>query len=290
MISLLVAIACLDVLVRVKASRYENLPRRLNKYLANMIEEQRKKAQNRLSWHYVDEIVRPDTLNRLFEEEINAMQDLPGLGKDMDGNRDAYVSNLRAYLPIAEARYIDNAVRTVTTHIMDVPKGSRMTRLDSEEPPTYSFQAPQLYEEGNLKHLMKLRHEISDKPEDLLSKVKVLEELHDALLTMCEKPTSQAVAQAQRVMQTAQMPQVSKVTQTPMVPLASHPPAEERVPLDAVQVRKLATVESAEEAELFESVSSETPSLMDKLRVVKIFSDPRKSGIRRSESRRHKNR
>lgn len=275
------------MLVRVKASKYENLPRRLNKYLASMIEEQRKKAQNRLSWHYVDEIVRPDTLNKFFEQEINAIQNLPGLGKDMDGNRDAYVSNLRAYLPIAEARYIDNAVRTVTTHIMDVPKGSRMTRLNSEEPPVYSFQAPQIYEEGNMKHLMKLRHEVAEKPENVMAKVRVLEELYDALCSMTEKPTPPRPVPIQQAPRIEETPQVSQVTQAAPPP-PQRPQTEKRVALDAVQVRKLAAVQSAEEAELFESVSSETPSFMDKL--VKIFSDSRKSESRKLESRKHRNR
>lgn len=253
------AIECLHVLVRVKASRYENLPARLSKYLTDMIEEQRMKALNRLSWHYVDEIVRPDTLNWLFDKEISAVKNLPGLGKDTDRNRDAYVCNLKAYLPIAEARYIDNAVRTVTTHILDVPRGSRMTRLESEDPPKYSFLAPQLYESENIKHLMRVRDEISSQPDNLKAKIGVLEELQDALQGMSAPP------------------------KPPKSPQTRSSRTEDAITLDAVQVRKIPTGESTEEAEMFESVSSEAPSFIERL--TKIFTE-----ARRLESRKHRNR
>lgn len=149
-----------------------------------MIEEQREKALNRLDWHYVDEIVRPNTLNCLFEKEINSMKNLPGLGKNKDSNRDAYVCNLKAYLPIAEARYIDVAVRTVITHILDVPKDDRMTRVASEDAPQYSFDAPQIFDDEDMDGLMKIRDDLSARRETQVARVSVLKELQEVLKAM----------------------------------------------------------------------------------------------------------
>eukprot|EP00177_Eucheuma_denticulatum_P001103 GFKZ01002005.1.p1 GENE.GFKZ01002005.1~~GFKZ01002005.1.p1 ORF type:complete len:874 (-),score=133.92 GFKZ01002005.1:4095-6470(-) len=175
------AIECLSVLVQVKASKYQNLPSWLNEHFRNMIEEQRAKAHTRLEWHYVDEVMRPDTLNEFFKKEIDSIKNLPGLGKNKDGNRDAYVAILKAYLPIAEARYIDNAVRTVTTHIFDVPSGKRRSRVPSDVPPKYTFQVLEIQEVEDMDDLMKIRDDLAGKREEQAIKVAVLEELRDAL-------------------------------------------------------------------------------------------------------------
>lgn len=188
------AIDCLSILVQVKASRYQHLPAWLNEHFRNMIEEQRAKAHTRLEWHYVDEVMRPDTLNEFFKKEIDAIKNLPGLGKNKDANRDAYVLILKAYLPIAEARYIDNAVRTVTTHIFDVPSGKRRSRVPSDVEPKYTFQLHQVGDVEDMNDLMKIRDDLAEKREEQTAKVAVLEELRDALRAIPHRVESEGMS------------------------------------------------------------------------------------------------
>lgn len=179
-----VAVQCLQILVGVKTRMYANLPSKLTVYFEEMIKEQEKKALNRIAWHYVDEIVRPDTLNELFAKEINSMKNLPGLGKNSEGNRNWFMMNLKAYLPIAEARFIDNTVRTVTTHIFDVPRGGRMTRIDMEPLPSHSFHAPQILDDANVKELMQVSDELASVRAEVTARVRELTKLRHALRAM----------------------------------------------------------------------------------------------------------
>lgn len=175
------ALDCLKLLVRVKASKYSQLPHWLNEHFKRMIHEQRTKALIRLDWHYVDETLRPDTLNEQFRRDVDALRQIPGLGRDVDGNRDAYVASLRAYLPIAEARFVDNAVRTVTTHIMDVPVDKRRCRVESDQMAKYTFATLDVAAVLEGKGLMGIREELEREREEQAEKVEVLEKLRDAL-------------------------------------------------------------------------------------------------------------
>jgi len=175
------AITCLNVIIDVKASKYERLPTKLKDYVERMITEQKQKAQDRLQWHYIDEIVRPNTKNVLFVKACTEGKDIDGLGSSDDSNRNTFVKVLKAYLPVAEARYIDNALSTITTHIMDVPLGEKITRVDGEMGATYLFLANCIKGDVKVEDLMKIRDDLSQKRSNVTVKIEELLKLREAL-------------------------------------------------------------------------------------------------------------
>lgn len=156
------------------------LPGILKDQLCKVINEQKEKAMNRLEWHYVDEISRPDTLNKGYKELIK-QTNFPSLGKDTKSNAEAYNKNLELYFRFAEPRYIDNVVRTITTHIFDVPLNGFHIRTKLERDFKYVFQAPEIQEGHKLEDLMKIRDDLEKQRNKVEVKVLQLENLRDTL-------------------------------------------------------------------------------------------------------------
>ena len=172
---------CLSVLVELKAARYPYLQDRLKQYFGNMIHEQRLKAINRLEWLCVDEVVRPDTSNKQFIERYEEIGVAPGLGTDIDANRDTYIQILQAYLPVAQERYCDSAIRMVTTHILDVPLGKERTIVKSEQEPDHGFQAHKICLEKDLEELLRTGDQVTARRNLLKKKITQLSKLRTAL-------------------------------------------------------------------------------------------------------------
>lgn len=169
------------MIIDVKAGKYERLPALLRDYFGKMINEQKLKAQNRLQWQYVGEIARPTSRTEDFMTRYAAQQNMQGLGPSVEQNRDTFVKILKAYLPVAESRYIDTAVITVSTHILDVPLGDAIHRADFEEEPEFVFLANSIKGDLNTEDLMKVRDDLSVKRTAVEEKVKELEKLREAL-------------------------------------------------------------------------------------------------------------
>ncbi|KAI0558862.1 hypothetical protein FGB62_182g138 [Gracilaria domingensis] len=148
-----------------------------------MIEEQTGTARNRLEWYYVDEVLRPDTMNAEFKKIYRSQKKVPGMGADNEKTRETFVANLKSYLPVAQARYIDNVVRTVTTHIFDVPIGKQRARVSPEhELQKYPFLASQILGGRTIRDIMKLRDDVYEKRETVKKKIIALKSLREALL------------------------------------------------------------------------------------------------------------
>lgn len=160
--------------------RYQILPGILKEYLEKVIGEQKKKALARLSWHYVDEISRPDTLNKSYAKLV-ADANIPGIGKDLRSTTEAYNKNLEMYFQFAEARYVDNVVRTITTHIFDVPLNDSLLRTAVKEHFTYVFQATEIEKGHKMEDLMKIRDDLEKERNKAEGKISELESLREAL-------------------------------------------------------------------------------------------------------------
>ena len=146
-----------------------------------MIHEQRLKAMNRLEWLYVDEVVRPNTNNKQFIERYSELGEAAGLGRSIDSTRDTYIQILRAYLPVAQERYCDSAIRMVTTHILDVPLGKERTVVKSEQEAEHGFQAHKICLEKDLEVLLTTGDQVTARRDLLKKKITQLSKLRTAL-------------------------------------------------------------------------------------------------------------
>lgn len=133
-------------------------------HATNLINEQKSKAMNRLEWHYIDEVSRPDSMNKEYEKLIKETQIAP-MGKNVKETAEAFNKNLEIYFQFAEARFADNVIRTVTTHILDVPLNDELTRAKTEKPSKYVFLAMDIEKGHDLTELMKLRDDFRIKRE-----------------------------------------------------------------------------------------------------------------------------
>lgn len=105
----------------------------------------------------------------------------PGLDENDDDNRVTYVTILEALFPVVEERFIDNAVRTVTTHIMDVPLRGHIARVEIDIPPKFVFSSERILCDFRLEELLKIRDDLEGERKGVSEKVEELEKLWTAL-------------------------------------------------------------------------------------------------------------
>lgn len=134
----------------------------------------------RLEWHYVDEACRPNTENKQYKKLLEASKFSP-IGKDVKKTTEAILQNLDAYFQYAEARYADNVIRSVTTHIFDVPLNEELTRVATETKFKYVFQACEIQGQHDLNELMKVRDDLEEERRAVETKIHDLAKLRDAL-------------------------------------------------------------------------------------------------------------
>ncbi len=187
----LAAKSCLEVIIRVRAGQYKNL-REILGILANLIiDEQLKFALTRLKWHYVDEIGRPDTMNEQFLNKLASLKP-SGLSHENGKTRDTYIDLFSSIFPVVENRFIDNAVRTATTHLFDVPVNHPNIRNDTAKAFDHRFTAfdvrkllskemQGLDEETIWEYLFQLNDNRGRKREVLEKKIEKLENLRSVL-------------------------------------------------------------------------------------------------------------
>ncbi len=178
------------------AGQYKNLPKILRKLANLVIEEQEDAALTRLMWHYVDEVGRPDTMNEQFMEKLKSLEPT-GLGYDIESTCDTYIKVFTSIFPVIENRFIDNAVRTVTTHIFDVPVDYSSLRNERAGEFKFKFtpfdvrnfvpnEIHELGEESIKDYLFELKDDREKKFKLLEKKIQRLKNLRSALNS---KPT-----------------------------------------------------------------------------------------------------
>ncbi len=156
-----------------------------------IIEEQKNAALTRLQWHYVDEIGWPDTMNQQFTDELEKL-DPPGLSNKKGSTSDTFMKVFTAIFPVIENRFIDNAVRTVTTHIFGVPVNRIHVRNDRAEKFKHKFtpghvrrllseKIPEGVGEDISDYLFELKDDRERKHKGLQKKIEELEKLRSVL-------------------------------------------------------------------------------------------------------------
>lgn len=174
------ALKCLHILIDLKAGRYEKLPNVVKTYATNLINEQKERAMNRLEWHYIDEISRPDSMNKEYEKLVQETRMAP-IGKDVRETAEAFNKNLEIYFRFAEGRFADNVIRTITTHILDVPLNDELIRAKTEKPWRFVLQAMEIEKGYDLAELMKVRDDLRVKHEMVQKRLEQLVKLQEAL-------------------------------------------------------------------------------------------------------------
>ncbi len=93
----------------------------------------------------------------------------------------AYLVRLKAYFPRAQIRYVDNVVRIISTHILDVPRGGSQTKLLGDLEPKYFFEASEMREGKTLDDLMKLKDDVERKRHAIKNRLVALHNLRQAI-------------------------------------------------------------------------------------------------------------